>query len=117
MAEMTVTQHDAWGYLVIWEFRPRPGREADFVKAYGSDGDWVKLFRQDTAYLGTELAHDLEDAGRFLTLDFWSSRDAYEAFQRKHKVRYAEIDASCENLTSQERLIGAFEMPALGTGN
>ena len=94
-------------HVLVWEFRPAPGREADFERAYGPDGDWARLFRRDPAYLGTEL---LRGAGRYLTLDRWSSRAAFEGFRVRLAAEYAALDREMEALTSHEASIGAFDV-------
>ncbi|HET7206123.1 MAG TPA: antibiotic biosynthesis monooxygenase [Terriglobales bacterium] len=98
-----------WGYLVIWEFQARPETVAAFVQAYGPSGDWVKLFRGAYGYLGTELVRDVNSPQRFITIDFWSSRQDYDEFRIQHGVEYKRIDEKCAQLTLAERLVGEFE--------
>lgn len=98
-----------WGYLVVWEFRARHGAETRFEEVYGPRGPWARLFTRGEGFVGTELNRDLKDSGRYLTLDFWKSREAYEVFREKHAAEYAAIDRECEALTAQEKPLGAFE--------
>jgi hypothetical protein len=46
----------------------------------------------------------------YLTLDFWTSRESYAWFMAAHTAEYKTIDAAGENLTVNERRIGAYEM-------
>ena len=94
-------------HVILWRFRARPGREADFERAYGDDGLWSRLFRQSEGYLGTELMRGTD--GTYLTIDRWSTEDAYRAFKDLEAVRYAELDAHCEALTVEETWLGAIE--------
>jgi len=94
-------------FVIIWEFRLRAEMTKQFEQAYGSGGDWVRLFRQDPAFLRTELIHDVLDARRYLTLDFWASEAAYEAFRENRKDEYKNIDARCEQMTEAEREVGS----------
>ena len=96
-------------FLVVWEFRVRSGRRRAFEKAYGPEGDWVRLFRRDQEYLGTELIVDRERPLRYLTLDFWTSRRAHRRFLRRHQAAYERLNRQCELLTVREKLIGEFE--------
>jgi heme-degrading monooxygenase HmoA len=98
-----------WGYVVVWEFRPRIGAEARFEEAYGPQGPWARLFASGEGFVATELNRDLKDSGRYLTLDFWKSREAYDGFHAKHAAEYAAIDRECEALTAEENLLGAFQ--------
>ena len=97
-----------WGYLIMWEFRVRPGMEKRFEKIYGSDGDWARLFIQDESYFGTDLIHSLNGERTYITLDFWKSRQAYDEFRKRHLAKYEVLDQQCEDLTESEREIGRF---------
>ena len=94
-------------HVLVWEFRPAAGRESEFERAYGPDGDWARLFRRDPAYLGTDLLRGPD--GRYLTLDRWRSRAAFEGFRATHAGDYAALDRKMEALTSQEAAIGSFD--------
>ena len=96
---------------ILWEFRVKAGREAEFERRYGPEGDWAQLFRRSPAYRGTELLRDTAEPGRYLTLDRWESSAAYEEFKRQVAQEYAALDRECEALTESERCLGRFEPP------
>jgi hypothetical protein len=96
-----------WGFLVIWQFQVREGIEKRFEKIYGSHGDWVQLFAQDNAYVKTELVRESNSAS-YLTLDFWTSETAYDAFRKQHRAEYRALDLKCEGMTESECEIGRF---------
>lgn len=96
-----------WGFLVIWQFQLREGMEKRFEKIYGPHGDWVRLFAQDNAYVRTELVRE-SDSASYLTLDFWTSEKAYDAFRKRQRTEYRSIDLKCEGMTESEREIGRF---------
>ncbi len=101
------------GYLVIWEFQVRHGMKKRFEKMYGPEGEWASLFQQDASYRGTNLIHHLKVGKRrgergYLTLDFWTSRKAYDKFRKEHVAEYTALDQRCENLTESERQVGRF---------
>ena len=96
------------GYLLIWQFRPRPGAERAFEEVYGPLGAWARLFAMAEGFVRTELNRDLKDPERYLTLDFWISKEEYESFRAKHGEEYAAIDRECETLTAEEKLVGEF---------
>jgi heme-degrading monooxygenase HmoA len=102
-------EHSGWTYMVIWEFRVRPGMDTVFEAMYGVNGEWVRLFERSAEFVGTELSLDKEKPGRYLTIDFWSSREAYEQFRNQHAAEYKVIDAKCEGFTEMEKEIGRFE--------
>ncbi len=95
--------------VVLWMFEARAGAEEDFARAYGADGDWAQLFRRSPGYVQTELIHDTEIARRFVTIDRWTSREAFEEFKVAWRADYESLDARCKQLTRSERLLGHFE--------
>lgn len=98
-------------YLILWEFRVHPGREAEFERRYGFQGDWNALFARSAEYRGSELFRSRETPGRYLTIDRWTSRAAYEAFHAAWQVEYETLDRACAALTTDERIVGGFETP------
>ena len=95
-------------YSTVWFFEVAPGCKAEFEGAYNGDGDWVRLFRRAAGYVRTELHRDLELPGRYLTVDYWASSEAYAAFRRSAAEQYRILDRKCESLTVTERHLGSF---------
>lgn len=96
-------------FHVLWEFRVRGGSEAEFEKRYGTEGDWVRLFRRGEGYLGTALLRDRGTPRRYLVTDTWRDGAAYRAFKETHAEAYATLDRECTALTEDERCLGEFE--------
>jgi heme-degrading monooxygenase HmoA len=94
-------------YIVLWEYVVRSGHEAEFEKIYGANGDWVQLFEQGEGYLGTDLVRDPNTLLHYITIDHWISFKAYDVFHKKHRAAYRALDARCQALTEDEKLIGA----------
>jgi heme-degrading monooxygenase HmoA len=95
-------------YVVVWAFRPRPGREVEFEQAYSPRGRWAALFREAPGYLGTDLLRAADGSGRYLTVDRWQSQSAYAAFGTSHRDAYEALDRACEALTDSEEWLGDF---------
>ncbi|MFI5105293.1 MAG: hypothetical protein ACHP79_10250, partial [Terriglobales bacterium] len=62
-------------YVIVWEFRVRQSREAEFVEKYGPEGAWARFFRGSAGYIKTELVKDVADNFRYLTLDYWQGEE------------------------------------------
>jgi heme-degrading monooxygenase HmoA len=105
---VTLNKQDERQFLVIWEFIIRPGKGELFEQIYGPGGDWVQLFRKGRGYGETRLVRGFDQPLRYLTLDFWESREDYETFKSRHADEYKTIDARCEALTETERELGKF---------
>jgi heme-degrading monooxygenase HmoA len=110
MAHQPTTAHKTPGgrYVYVWEFVVAPGREQEFLAAYGPSGAWARLFRQATGYLETLLLRDQAVPGRFLTVDCWSSQDAHNAFLERFRAEYEALDQVCQALTQHEGSLGSY---------
>ena|ERR1700742_4430890 len=95
-------------YVIVWEFRVRPDREAEFEEKYGPEGLWARLFRKSADYERTELVRDVAIKGRFLTLDYWQTEEAFHEFKQRNLAEYERLDKEFEGLTEQETRLGAF---------
>lgn len=93
---------------MVWEFLVASGREEEFERHYGPEGTWVQLFRQDLAFIATELLRDRETPGRYLTIDRWDM-EAYNSFRDRYAAEYERIDVQMETLTLSEEKLGVFE--------
>lgn len=90
-------------YVVVWRFTSSDPER--FEEHYGPDGTWARLFRRSGDFLRTDL---LKGADAYLTLDWWTSLEAYDRFREEHAADYAEIDAACETVTTFEEKLGEF---------
>jgi heme-degrading monooxygenase HmoA len=95
-------------FVILWEFEVKPGCEKRFEDGHGPDGEWARFFRRDPRYRETRLLRDIVRSDRYLTADFWDSREAYESFQRENCEEYRTLDTSFESLTVRETCLGAF---------
>jgi heme-degrading monooxygenase HmoA len=102
-------KQDRWTYVIIWEFYVPRGREARFEEVYGPRGNWAKFFASDQRYCGTELNRDNNKRGRYVTLDFWTSRQAYLEFRKANEAEYIRLDQECQSLTEGESELSSFE--------
>ncbi len=97
-------------FVVVWQFEVVEEKMAAFEAAYGAEGAWAQLFRTSPDYCGTELLRDAYIPGGYLTIDRWTSEEAFRAFRRDHDADYEAVDRSCDALTSRETRIGAYSV-------
>ena len=97
-------------FVVVWQFEIAEDKIPAFEAAYGSDGVWARLFRTSPDYQGTELLRDAYIPGSYLTIDRWASEEAFRAFRKGHDEEYEKVDRACDDLTSEERRIGAYSV-------
>ena len=95
-------------FVILWQFDIAEEKIASFEAAYGSQGSWSQLFARSSEYLGTELLKDAYVPGRYVTIDRWTSEEAFRAFRAQHDADYEALDRACDPVTAAETRIGAF---------
>ncbi len=95
-------------FVILWQFDIAEDKVAQFEATYGPNGSWSSLFALSPEYQGTELLKDAYVPGRYLTVDRWSSEEAFRAFRAQHDADYEALDRACDHLTAAESRIGAF---------
>ncbi|MDF2178597.1 antibiotic biosynthesis monooxygenase [Aliiglaciecola sp. CAU 1673] len=101
-------QHQPPLFTYIWEYRVANKNLDEFVRLYGPQGEWVTLFKKADGYIGTELLQDQYDSNRFITIDKWRSKADWQSFAEEYRHAFNLIDATGEQLTQSERMIGQF---------
>ncbi len=96
-------------FAYIWQYVVASHRR-EFLDAYGAGGEWVKLFSRDPNYIATVLLRDANDENRYITIDYWTSRRARDAFQEKYKDEFLGLDKRCAEFTSKEEFLGDFDL-------
>jgi quinol monooxygenase YgiN len=88
---------------VVWQFDVTQGREQEFEKLYGADGDWTALNRQTRSYLGSSFLRDQNRPLRYLLTEYWSEMVVYE----QHRASRAALIESIEQRRAE--LVAAME--------
>ena len=99
-------------YWIVWSYDVKLAHERAFERAYGPDGDWVRLFQRAPGFAGTELRHGTDSASHYLTIDRWRTREDYNRFKDAFRAEYEALDARCVGLTESEHKLGDFETTA-----
>jgi heme-degrading monooxygenase HmoA len=97
-------------FVIVWKFEVAEDKISGFETAYGPEGAWASLFRASQDYQGTELLRDAYVPGTYLTIDRWTSEEAFRAFRKQHDREYEKLDRECDALTSKETRVGAYSV-------
>ncbi len=81
----------------------------DFERAYGPDGEWAEFFGRGRGFVGTELLRELENPGRYLLIDRWESREAFERFAAEHQAEYLRRVEDAAVYHVHELQLGVYE--------
>jgi hypothetical protein len=93
-------------FVIIWRFTTADAEA--FERHYGPEGTWARFFRRDPQFVRTDLLRG--DA--YMTLDWWTSREAYDRFRVAHAAEYGQIDFMCEAVALTEEKVGTFDVVA-----
>ncbi len=80
-----------------------------FEEVYGSNGPWASFLSSGAGYVGTELLRDVEQTGRYVVVDRWETRDAYNHFIAENRDEYMRRVDETAYLYRQELRLGTFE--------
>ena len=80
-----------------------------FERDYGSEGEWAQFFRRGGGYIGTELLRDVASPGRYLVVDRWETREAYNEFVAANKAEYTRRVDETAFAYERELRLGTFE--------
>jgi heme-degrading monooxygenase HmoA len=95
--------------LIALLFTYEVSDSVEFEGVYGPEGEWAAFFRRGSGYVGTELLRDVEVPGRYLVVDRWESREAYNDFVAANREEYMRrVDETAFHHEHELRL-GTFE--------
>jgi heme-degrading monooxygenase HmoA len=92
-------------YVRVWEYQVIDHAVADFVVAYGADGDWAQLFSRGEGYVGTELYQNARAKTLFLTIDTWRSESDWRALLDEWRAPYEALDCRLGSMTTLQRAL------------
>jgi hypothetical protein len=99
---------DTERFAYVWQFTVNPKYRAEFLMAYRPNGDWANLFERDPDYIETKLLKDHDHEDRYVTIDYWTSKGARDAFRERFAIQFRELDERCQNFTLDEVFIGDY---------
>ena len=94
---------------IIWQYVVNERHEVEFLSSYGSDGEWVKLFKKSEEYIKTDLLKKIGTNHTYITIDQWTSSKAYDTFLKKYELQYLTMDKAGDKWTIKETFIGRYD--------
>jgi quinol monooxygenase YgiN len=93
---------------VMWQFDVKKGREAEFERFYGAEGDWTALNRQIRAYLGSSFLRDQNRSSRYLLIEYWSEMLVYEQHRGSRSAAITSLEERSAALVDKVEPMGIF---------
>ncbi len=93
---------------VMWQFDVKTGREADFERFYGADGEWTAVNRHSRSYLGTSFLRDQNRDARYVVVEYWSEMLVYEQHRSFSSDEMTKLEALRSELVAHVEPVGVF---------
>jgi hypothetical protein len=93
---------------IVWQFEVRKGREAEFERFYGVDGEWTAMNRHTRSYLGSSFLRDQTHSTRYLVVEYWSEMLVYERHRAYRSAGIAALEQQRSALVASVEPLGVF---------
>ena len=93
---------------IMWQFDVKKGREAEFEKLYGVEGEWTALNRHTRSYLGSSFLHDQAWPSRYIVIEYWSEMLVHEHDRTFRSTRIASLEERSAALVDAVEPLGIF---------
>src|SRR6185503_6165019 len=93
---------------IVWQFDIRAGRETEFERFYGADGEWTAVNRHSRSYLGSSFLRDQSLSSRYLVIEYWSEMLVYEQHKTYKSDQIANLDTRRKELVASAEPVGVF---------
>jgi len=93
---------------ILWNFDVRAGREREFERFYGADGDWTLVNRHSRSYLGSSFLRDQTQPSRYMVIEYWSEMLVYEEHKTYHNEHMRDLEAHRDALVASAEPLGVF---------
>jgi hypothetical protein len=93
---------------IVWQFEIKPGKEKEFERFYGADGEWTAVNRHSRSYLGSSFLRNQNDSSRYLVIEYWSEMVVSEQHRSYHRDEFARLGAERSKLVSSAEPQGVF---------
>ena len=93
---------------IMWQFDVKVGRETEFEKLYGADGEWTAINRHARSYLGSSFLRDQARPSRYMMIEYWSEMLVYEQHRASRAAAVAALEERSTTLLNSVEPLGIF---------
>jgi hypothetical protein len=93
---------------ILWQFDVLAGREKEFERFYGADGDWTQVNRHSRSYLGSSFLRDQNQSSRYMVIEYWSEMLVYEEHKSFQSEALEGLEARRAHLVASVEPLGIF---------
>jgi hypothetical protein len=63
---------------VVWQFQVKTGKQQEFERFFGADGEWSQIARRSRSFLGSSFLRDQASDTSYFLIEYWSEMVVYE---------------------------------------
>ena len=93
---------------VVFQFEVKRGREADFERFHGADGEWTSLSRQSRSFIGSSFLREFASPPRYLLVEYWSEMVVYERHLKDLAGDIAALEAQRADMVAATHSLGIY---------
>jgi quinol monooxygenase YgiN len=71
---------------VVWQFQVKAGKQQEFERFFGADGEFTHLARRSRSFLGSSFLRDQASDTSYLLVEYWSEMVVYERHRQSFGV-------------------------------
>lgn len=93
---------------VVWQFETLAGRQDEFERFYGADGEWTKLSRKSRSFLGSSFLKDIAHPAQYLLVEYWSEMVVYERHRVDFEREVQTLEARRAEFLARSEPVGIY---------
>jgi quinol monooxygenase YgiN len=93
---------------VVWQFQVKAGKQQEFERFYGADGEWSVLARRSRSFLGSSFLRDQATDTSYLLVEYWSEMVVYERHRSSFTNDVHRIEDRRDELCEAVVPVGVF---------
>ena len=93
---------------IMWNFEVKKGRETEFERLHGVDGEWTIINRNTRSYLGSSFLRDQNRSSRYIVIEYWSEMLVSEPARGVRSTAVAAFEAKRTALIESVEPLGIF---------
>jgi hypothetical protein len=93
---------------VVWQFQVKPGKQGEFERTFGADGEWSTAARRSRSFLGSSFLRDQARDSSYLLIEYWSEMVVYEQHRSRRTSAIEQLEARREALCESVVPLGVY---------
>ena len=77
---------------VVWQFQVKAGKQQEFERFFGADGEWSQLARRSRSFLGSSFLRDQSADTSYILIEYWSEMVVYERHRQSAGVDISRLE-------------------------